>query len=79
MPILALGIIVLAVYHRGFRKVLFWTAGIGLAGFIGIGAFGILDQQYQRGAPARLHAAYASLPRCVDKPDPHIAVDKCKF
>ena len=29
--IFLLGIIVLAVYHEGFRKVLFWVLGIGAA------------------------------------------------
>jgi hypothetical protein len=28
----ALGIITLAVYHQGFRKVIYWILGLGAAG-----------------------------------------------
>lgn len=40
----ALGVITLAVYHKGFRKVLLWTAGIG--GF----AFALLEALISQGA-----------------------------
>ena len=32
MPwVFALGVLVLAVYHEGFRKVLFWGVGVSVA------------------------------------------------
>jgi hypothetical protein len=53
-------VLILAVYHRGFRKILFWTTGVAVAlALIGAGGyFGYTNWQTKRAAKKEQSAGY---------------------